>query len=159
MTDRRSFESHRSGPGYSLGATYQDACDEALRRGDHKVGTEHLLVVLLLDPKCAQAVGHDLAQARAALDAIDMAALAAVGVDASACRPPALDARHRDRFPLTPAAKQALHQAAKLAQSKRFGPEHLLGALGAGTAADPAMALLAQLEVDPNRMIARLQHA
>ena len=148
MTDRRSPTSRRSEPDYSPGATYLNACDEALRRGDRKVGTDHLLLALLLDPACALALEHDLAEPRDALDAIDMAALASVGVDASRCNAPHLVGRQPGRFPLTPAAKQALGQAVKLAKSRRFGPRHFLRALAGSDAPDPAIALLSRLKVD-----------
>lgn len=157
MADRRT--DYRSELGYSPGATYFDACEEALRCGDRKVGTDHLLLALLRDAACAQAVGHDLAQARVALDAIDMAALAAVGIDAAACTPPALEGRQRDRLPLTPAAKHALQQAGKVAGSRRFGPLHLLQALAQNPAPDPAKALLARLGVDKVQLVSTLKQA
>src|SRR5216683_3308151 len=60
----------RYGPDYSVGATYYDARDEAIRRGDRTVGTEHLVLALLIDPAspAAQALGCDLDSARRALD-------------------------------------------------------------------------------------------
>ena len=40
----------RYGPDYNFGATYYDARDEAIRRGDRTIGTEHLVLALLVDP-------------------------------------------------------------------------------------------------------------
>lgn len=37
----------RYGPRYNFGATYYDARDEAIRRGDRVIGTEHLVLALL----------------------------------------------------------------------------------------------------------------
>ena len=40
----------RYGPDYNFGATYYDARNEAIRRGDRTIGTEHLVLALLIDP-------------------------------------------------------------------------------------------------------------
>src|SRR6266704_4432517 len=52
----------RYGPQYNFGATYYDARDEAIRRGDRTIGTEHLVLALLIDPAspAAKALGCDL---------------------------------------------------------------------------------------------------
>ena len=59
------------------------ALEEARHRGDRRLGTEHLLLGVLhareLDP--LGELGLDLPRARAALAALDVAALAAVGMD------------------------------------------------------------------------------
>ena len=60
--------------------TYIDAREEARRRGDRKVGTEHLILGLLREPAVVQGLGCDLQTARDALDAMDQDALAAVGI-------------------------------------------------------------------------------
>jgi hypothetical protein len=73
--------------------TYIDAREEARRRGDRKVGTEHLILGLLREPLLAQALGCDLQTARDALDAIDQDALAAVGIGASVQRTTDTDRR------------------------------------------------------------------
>ena len=72
----------RYGPDYNFGATYYDARDEAIRRGDRTIGTEHLVLALLIGPgsPTARALGCDLGSARRALDALDSRALAAIGV-------------------------------------------------------------------------------
>ena len=59
------------------------AAKEARRRGDRRLGTDHLLLGLLHDEdsRAARALGVSLADARAASDALDVAALAAVGIE------------------------------------------------------------------------------
>ncbi len=73
----------RHGPEYNFGATYYDARDEAIRRGDRTIGTEHIVLAMLIDPAspAAKALGCDLDSARRALDALDLDALAAIGVE------------------------------------------------------------------------------
>ena len=84
LTGQRAAKARdqRYGPEYNFGATYYDARDEAVRRGDRTVGTEHLVLALLVDPAspAARALGCDLDSARRALDALDHEALAAVGI-------------------------------------------------------------------------------
>ena len=75
---------------YHPWTTYIDARHEARRRGDHKVGTEHLVLALLMEPALAGALGADLASARAQLEALDRDALGAVGVVLTGAAPFAL---------------------------------------------------------------------
>ena len=65
---------------YHPWTTYLAARHEARRRGDRKVGTEHLVLALLAEPALAGALATDLAGARAQLEALDRDALGAVGV-------------------------------------------------------------------------------
>src|SRR5690606_29824205 len=93
-------------PQAGMGQVYLDANAEALRRGDRKVSTEHVLLALLLDPDTptARALGVTLDDARETLDRLDRDALASVGVEA-AFPGPVIPGKERDRLPLTPAAK------------------------------------------------------
>ena len=75
---------------YHPWTTYIAARHEARRRGDHKVGTEHLVLALLVEPALAGALGADLASARAQLEALDRDALGAVGVVLTGAAPFAL---------------------------------------------------------------------
>ncbi len=75
---------------YHPWTTYIAARHEARRRGDHKVGTEHLVLALLMEPALAGALGADLASARAQLEALDRDALGAVGVVLTGAAPFAL---------------------------------------------------------------------
>ena len=68
LTGQRAAKARdqRYGPEYNFGATYYDARDEAVRRGDRTIGTEHLVLALLVDPAspAARALGCDLDSAR-----------------------------------------------------------------------------------------------
>ena len=99
----------RYGPDDNFGATYYDARNEAIRRGDRTIGTEHLLLALLVDPAspAAKALGCDLHSARRALDALDSEALAAIGVEPGITAGP-VAVRATGRLRLTPAAKAVI---------------------------------------------------
>ena len=97
-------------------------CEEARRRGDRKVGTEHLLLGLLHEDAMVRVLGFDLAAARAALDGLDRDALSAIGVGAypepsatlvSRPRHPGLREVLRDRMPMTATAKRLLEDASR----------------------------------------------
>ena len=139
------------------------ALDEAAARGDRRVGTEHLLLGLLVAPvgPVADALGTDLDHARAELRAMDAQALAAVGVDAPQLPAPA-PGRFGARVPFTAGAKEVLGhglRAAAAEGSRRIQPRHLLLALLARTEPDPAAVLLARLGVDPVLVRQRLADA
>ena len=143
-------------------STYIDAREEARRRGDRKVGTEHLILGLLREPVLAQALGCDLQTARDALDAMDHDALAAVGIGAAFNAPPipidepvkrpsrpTLKVVLRDRLPMTPAAKKALEETWK--EGRRTHPiptQHVLLTVLELEPPDPAAELIAALGVD-----------
>ncbi len=132
-----------------------DAVAEAARRGDRRVGTEHLLLGLLDDPAgvAAGALGTDIVAARAALDAMDAEALASVGVDVDVAGvPPAPQpTRLPSRRPFTAAARETLGRTLRIASARRVGrlePQHLLLALLESAPPDPAAQLLDRLGVD-----------
>jgi Clp amino terminal domain, pathogenicity island component len=139
----------RYGPDYNFGATYYDARDEAIRRGDRTIGTEHLVLALLVDPASptAEALGCDLDSAHRALDALDSQALAAIGV------PPGITAgpvavRATGRLRLTPAAKAVITGIRDARKNRLAGPGIVLSALLDLPRPDPAAELLAALGVD-----------
>ena len=139
----------RYGPEYNFGATYYDARDEAIRRGDRTIGTEHMVLAMLIDPAspAAKALGCDLATAHRALDALDIEALAAIGVEPGLTAGP-VTVRTRGRLRLTPAAKAiftGIHDARK---NRGAGLGTALGALLDLPRPDPAAELLAALGVD-----------
>lgn len=150
--------------------TYIDAREEARRRGDRKVGTEHLILGLLWEPVVAQALGCDLQTARDALDARDHDALAAVGfgagfnappipIDEPVTRPPrpTFKAVLRDRLPMTPAAKAALEKSYKeMRGGHHTGPQQVLVTVLELEPPDPAAELIAALGVDPAAVRQRL---
>jgi hypothetical protein len=123
---------------------------EAERRGDRRIGTDHLLLALLVDPTDdpARALGVSLAQGRAALDSLDREALASIGVRLDAPLEPPLTRGHR-RLPLNSSARAAVAGAKRHADSERRGrrvaPRHLLLSLLTARHPDPAADLLAAL--------------
>ena len=126
---------------------------EARRRGDRRIGTEHLLLGLLYDASspAAVALGVSLADLRRAAEALDVAALAAVGVEvespASATR--VTPSRHLP--PLTSGARAVIKRGADAARPRRHGSlsaTHFLLALLELPAPDPAAALLDAAGVD-----------
>ena len=141
--------------------TYIDAREEARRRGDRKVGTEHLILGLLWEPVLAKALGCDLQTARDTLDAMDHDALAAVGIGAAFNAPPIpidepikrparpmLKAVLRDRLPMTPAAKKALEETWKERRRGHIPTQHVLLTVLELEPPDPAAELIAALGVD-----------
>jgi hypothetical protein len=139
----------RYGPQYNFGATYYDARDEAIRRGDRVIGTEHMLLALLVDPAspAAQAIGCDLKTARGALEALDSAALAAIGVEPGITAGP-VTVRTQDRLRLTPAAKAIFTGIPDARKDRRAGLGKVLNALLDLNRPDPAAELLAALGTD-----------
>jgi ATP-dependent Clp protease ATP-binding subunit ClpA len=137
------------------------ATEEARRRGDRRLGTDHLLLGLLHDEDspAAKALGVSLADARAASDALDRAALAAVGIQAKTLGegPPACFGR---RFPpLTSGARAVFKSAIDQARPSRSGgidTTHFLLALLSLQRPDPAAGLLAALGVNPAAVRKRL---
>jgi ATP-dependent Clp protease ATP-binding subunit ClpA len=136
------------------------AKDEAKRRGDRRIGTDHLLLGLLHDPEsvAVRTLGVDLTSARAASEALDRAALAAIGIDLGdrSLATPVQAARHA---PLTSGARTVLQLSldqARQGRSRRIQARHLLLALLARQRPDPAAELLHALGVDPSAARDRL---
>ena len=142
-------KSRRYGPDYSIGATYYDARDEAVRRGDRVVGTEHLVLALLADPAspAARALGRDLAAARSALEGLDGQALAAIGIQPGITAGP-IAVRPPGRLRLTPAAKAIFTGSGDARKARGPRLETVLRALLDLPRPDPAAELLAALAVD-----------
>jgi hypothetical protein len=150
------LQRERYGPRYNFGATYYDATDEAIRRGDRVIGTEHMLLALLVDPAspAAQAIGYDLESARAALDALDSEALAAIGVNPGITAGP-VTARPHGKLRLTPAAKAIFTSIPSISKDRPDGLGIVLNALLGLRRPDPAAELLAALGADGPAMSAR----
>ncbi|GAA1069747.1 Clp protease N-terminal domain-containing protein [Kitasatospora nipponensis] len=135
------------------------ALQEARLRGDRRIGTEHLLLGVLHDPRspAVDALGLDLATARGALDALDRVALAAVGIHADGVerRPVPASPKHT---PLSSGARAVLPRAARVARaggSRKVTPAHLLVALLERDLPDPVAELMAEAGVD--RIAARVR--
>ena len=145
----------RYGPEYNFGATYYDARDEAIRRGDRTIGTEHLVLALLVDPDspAARAIGRDLDSARSALDVLDREALSAIGVKPGMSAGP-IAVRAQGRLRLTPAAKAVLTDIrdARTRKNRAAGLGKVLDALLALRPPDPAAELLAALGIEASEV-------
>ncbi len=137
------------------------ATEEARHRGDRRLGTDHLLLGLLhdQDSRAAKALGVSLAGARAALLDLDVAALAAVGIEIQALGegPPVSFGRRLP--PLTSGARAVVKRAideARPSRSGRIDTTHFLLALLSLQRPDPAAELLDALGVDPAAVRKRL---
>jgi hypothetical protein len=131
------------------------ALEESRRRGDRRLGTEHLLLGLLHDPDSARALGKNVEEARAALDRLDRAALAALGIEVEGLRPPEVPVKRGRLTPgaLTSNARAVVNEAIR---GKPREPAELLRALLKVTPPDPAADLLAELDVDAGAVLRRL---
>jgi ATP-dependent Clp protease ATP-binding subunit ClpA len=104
-----------------------------------------------------------LSAARAALDELDVAALAAVGVRVAAPGAPPPAAAPRHLRPLTSGARAVIKRAideARPAKTGRIGTDHFLLALLSLERPDPAAELLHALGADPavvRERLARLE--
>lgn len=134
------------------------ALEESRRRGDRRLGTEHLLLGLLHDPDCARALGTDLTAARAALDRLDRAALAALGIDVDGLRPAEVPPRRGKPGALTSGARAVVNEAIRGVPRPRE-PGRLLQALVRLAPPDPAADLLVELGVDRDAVRRRLDSA
>ena len=126
------------------------SADEAGRRGDRRIGTDHLLLGLLHDPEIAALVGVDLARARAGSVILDQQALVAVGVDVGDFTP-SVAPRPAKHAPMTSGMRAVLPRALTLAttqKSRRITSRHLLVSLLERDQPDPAATLLTGLGVD-----------
>lgn len=127
------------------------AVEEAARRGDRRVATDHILVGILHDAAIAQEVGADPDTARRVADQLGREALAAIGVDVSTYGPLAPGAPATN-LPFTPAAKKVLERTlahASRERARQVNSTHMLNALRECPASDPAAQLLARLGADP----------
>jgi ATP-dependent Clp protease ATP-binding subunit ClpA len=130
------------------------ATAEARRRGDRRLGTDHLLLGLLheADSPAVRALGVSLEAGRAASDALDLAALAAVGVGVETLGGQQLATPARRLLPLSSGARAVLKRAIDEAHPRRTGRldgGHFLMALLSLHRPDPAAELIHALGVDP----------
>ncbi|MGW7532438.1 Clp protease N-terminal domain-containing protein [Amycolatopsis sp. NPDC054798] len=136
------------------------AAEEARRRGDRRIGTEHLLLGLLAAAEVASTrapgadvLGADLAAARAALAELDAAALRAIGLDVDEAPQPRAVRTHPavPATALTTSARAAINQAIKTTTRKNRNTQalrQLLLALLTRNRPDPVADLLEHLGVD-----------
>jgi ATP-dependent Clp protease ATP-binding subunit ClpA len=139
------------------------AVEEARLRGDRRIGTEHLLLGALYEPRSAavRALGIDLEAARRTLDVLDQDALAAIGIVVHGVDRPAIPAS-RKRTPFTSAARSVIPRSvaeAKKAGSRRIAREHLLLAIIDCERPDPAAEVLERLGIDRPAARERIRQA
>jgi ATP-dependent Clp protease ATP-binding subunit ClpA len=130
-------------------ASVSAALDEARRRGDRRIGTDHLLVGALRNPDVAAMVGVSAEEAGARTDELDRQAIEAIGLRAEF--PLHASARGSKRAPFTSGARTVVQRAlvhAVAQKSRQISPQHLLLALLEREQPDPAAALLSELKVD-----------
>jgi ATP-dependent Clp protease ATP-binding subunit ClpC len=129
------------------------AVEEAERRGDPSVGTEHLLVgVVSSAAPGIDLIGASVDRLRDAWGAMDVAALAATDVEIELPIEP-LATRRNGHLPLTGGAKQVLEDTLREAigmGSRRLEPEHILIALTLRPPRDGAIRLIVQAGLSPD---------
>lgn len=147
-------------------AVLEAAEEVSTRRGDPRLGTEHLLVgaVYVGDP-VTEAFGLSADDLRSRLAEWDVGALQAVGIDADVDVPPPPVGRRRGLLPLNHVrfnrgAKQALKRAAQICLDqghRTIQVSHLLAALALGGRNDPAVRLLRASGVEPAELDAEIR--
>jgi Clp amino terminal domain, pathogenicity island component len=145
---------------------YIHAREEARRRGDRRVGTEHLLLGLLLEPEIARLLGTSVEAAQNILDCLDREAVASLGIGPFPDIPPlpardvparaTVKAVFKDRLPMTPAAKLVLEEAAERKRRHRIAAERVVLRILDLPPSDPAALLLAGLEIDATEVRRRI---
>lgn len=145
----------------SARAVIEDARYESRRRGDRRIGTEHLLLALQHDPATSRAVGSDIDAAREAADALDRDPLAAIGLELGQFTPTGHDNSSK-RVPLAAGAETVLQQAlarAAAENARNITTRHILLALLDRHEPDPVATLLTTLQIDPRVVRERLTAA
>jgi Clp amino terminal domain, pathogenicity island component len=151
---------------------YMQAGEEARRRGDRQVGTDHILLALFEDPLTEAVLGVSLQQARQALDSLDREALGALGLGTDADAPdlpmhavpkkPRLRdlMMQKDRLRITPAAKKVLEGAGKVnRRGLQITAQQVLAQILTLQPPDPATVLLGSLGVNTPEVQRRLDAA
>ena len=137
---------------HGMGAIMLAAIDEARLRGDRLLGSEHLFLGLLHQPDsvAVRTLDVDLGAARAALESIDRAALAAIGLDVGNL-PMASRAPLRKGPRMSSAARAVINRAVKeetQTKGRHVWATHMTLALLASEPPDPVAALMAELGID-----------
>jgi ATP-dependent Clp protease ATP-binding subunit ClpA len=143
-----------------LGAIMLAAIDEARLRGDRLLGSEHLFLGLLheSDSVAVRALDVDLGAAHAALETLDRAALAAIGLDVGNL-PMASRAPLRKGPRMSSAARAVINRAVKEAtrtKGRHVWATHVALALLVAEPPDPVAALVAELGIDTTAVRERL---
>jgi hypothetical protein len=145
-------------------AIYLRASEEARRRGDRRVGTDHIVLALLENPSIEAVLGVSLQRARQGLESLDHEALAALGLgsgaDAPALpmravpkKPTIRDIAQKDRLRMAPAAKRVLEEASKPNRRRlQVTAQQVLAQILALQPPDPAAVLLGALGVNTSEV-------
>ena len=152
-------------------AIYLRAGEEARRRGDRRIGTDHVLLALFEDPRIEVVLGVSLQQARQALESLDREALGALGLGSGTDAPPLpmravpkkprlRDVMKKDRLRMTPAAKKVLEEASKPNRRRlQVTAQQVLAQILTLQPPDPAAVLLGALGVNTPEVRRRLDAA
>jgi hypothetical protein len=152
-------------------AIYLRAGEEARRRGDRRIGTDHVLLALWEAPSIEVVLGVSLQQARQALESLDHEALGALGMGSGTDAPPLpmravpkkptlWDIMQKDRLRMTPAAKKVLEEASKPNRRRlQITAQQVLAQILTLQPPDPAAVLLGALGVNTSEVRGRLDTA
>ena len=152
-------------------AIYLRAGEEARRRGDRRIGTDHVLLALFEDPRIEAVLGVSLQQARRALESLDREALGALGLGSGTDAPPLpmravpkkprlRDVMKKDRLRMTPAAKKVLEEASKPNRRRlQVTAQQVLAQILTLQPPDPAAVLLGALGVNTSEVRRRVDAA
>jgi hypothetical protein len=152
-------------------AIYLRAGEEARRRGDRRIGTDHVLLALWEAPSIEVVLGVSLQQARQALESLDHEALGALGMGSGTDAPPLpmravpkkptlWDIMQKDRLRMTPAAKKVLEEASKPNRRRlQITAQQVLAQILTLQPPDPAAVLLGALGVNTSEVRRRLDAA
>ena len=152
-------------------AIYLRAGEEARRRGDRRIGTDHVLLALFEDPRIEVVLSVSLQQARHALESLDREALGALGLGSGTDAPPLpmravpkkprlRDVMKKDRLRMTPAAKKVLEEASKPNRRRlQVTAQQVLAQILTLQPPDPATVLLGALGVNTSEVRRRVDAA
>jgi len=152
-------------------AIYLRAGEEARRRGDRRIGTDHVLLALFEDPSIEVVLGVSLQQARQALESLDREALGALGLGPGTDAPPLpmravpkkpriRDVMKKDRLRMAPAAKKVLEEASKPNRRRlQVTAQQVLAQILTLQPPDPATVLLGALGVNTSEVRRRVDAA
>ena len=144
------------------------ASEEARRRGDRRIGTDHILLALFEDPSIEVVLGVNLQQVRQVLDTLDNEAMAALGLESDADAPPLVmhavpqkprfrDVAKKDRLRMAPTAKKVLEEASKPNRRRLYvTAQQILAQILTLQPPDPAAVLVGALGVNASEIRSRL---
>ncbi|WP_171814495.1 Clp protease N-terminal domain-containing protein [Arthrobacter dokdonensis] len=132
-------------------AAIESSRDEAVRRGDRRIGTDHLLLGILHDTDIATLTGVDVLTARTHAHDLDRRALAAIGITAPEIDP--MSRAHKSKhMPLSSGVRAVIPRALAMATARKARQAttiDLLDALLERKQPDPAAVLLNDLHIKP----------